>query len=132
MNAASQSFVKLIQPSSLRFVVPVYPRPYSWDREHCEQLWDDILLVKIPGSDGDWLRRSRRGGAGVGDVGVVGGESGGQEGEREEERGDGEFHGKPLVRGCSCCKFPSSRRRGGRQRETRGARAFGAVEKLKG
>ena len=37
-------------------------------------------------------------------------------------------HGKPLV----WFKFPSSRRRGGRQRETRGARAFGAVEKLKG
>ena len=45
MNAASQSLVELIQPSSLRFVVPVYQRPYSWDREHCEQLWDDILSV---------------------------------------------------------------------------------------
>ena len=30
------------------------------------------------------------------------------------------------------CQFPSSRRRGARQRESRGARAFGAVEKLKG
>lgn len=45
MNASSQSLVELIQPSSLRFVVPVYQRPYSWDREHCEQLWDDILAV---------------------------------------------------------------------------------------
>ena len=33
---------------------------------------------------------------------------------------------------CFCRKGTSSRRRGGRQREMRGARAFGAGEKLKG
>lgn len=28
-----------------RFVVPVFQRPYSWDEENCEQLWEDILSV---------------------------------------------------------------------------------------
>ena len=45
MNASSQPLIALITPPSFRFVVPVYQRPYSWNREHCEQLWDDILSV---------------------------------------------------------------------------------------
>lgn len=28
---------------NVRFVVPVYQRPYSWGEEQCAQLWDDIL-----------------------------------------------------------------------------------------
>ena len=45
MNASAQSLIGLITNASLRFVVPVYQRPYSWDKENCEQLWDDILSV---------------------------------------------------------------------------------------
>ena len=30
---------------NFQFVVPVYQRMYSWDIEHCEKLWDDILRV---------------------------------------------------------------------------------------
>ena len=45
MNASAQSLIGLITNASLRFVVPVYQRPYSWDEEHCEQLWDDVLSV---------------------------------------------------------------------------------------
>ncbi len=32
-----------------QFVIPVYQRVYSWDKEHCKQLWDDI--IKIGGDD---------------------------------------------------------------------------------
>lgn len=45
MNAHAQSLVGLITSANLRFVIPVYQRPYSWDEEQCEQLWDDILYV---------------------------------------------------------------------------------------
>lgn len=45
MNASAQSMVGLMTNASLRFVVPVYQRPYSWDEEQCEQLWDDIRSV---------------------------------------------------------------------------------------
>lgn len=45
MNASAQSLVGLITNAALRFVVPVYQRTYSWNREHCEQLWEDILAV---------------------------------------------------------------------------------------
>ncbi len=29
--------------STKRFVIPEYQRPYSWDVEKCEVLWDDIV-----------------------------------------------------------------------------------------
>ena len=45
MNAAAQSLMGLISNAALRFVIPVYQRPYSWDKEQCEQLWEDILSV---------------------------------------------------------------------------------------
>ncbi len=45
MNAAVQPLVELLANASFRFVIPVYQRPYSWDNEHCQQLWDDVLSV---------------------------------------------------------------------------------------
>ena len=51
MNAAAQSLIGLITNAALRFVVPVYQRPYSWDKEQCEQLWEDILSVGKRPSD---------------------------------------------------------------------------------
>lgn len=45
MNASAQSMITLMTNASLRFVVPVYQRPYSWDEDQCEQLWDDIRSV---------------------------------------------------------------------------------------
>ncbi|MFA4821330.1 DUF262 and DUF1524 domain-containing protein [Helicobacter pylori] len=32
-----------------QFVIPIYQRVYSWEKEHCKQLWDDI--IKIGGND---------------------------------------------------------------------------------
>lgn len=45
MNASAQSLVALITGANLRFVIPVYQRPYSWDEEQCLQLWDDVRSV---------------------------------------------------------------------------------------
>lgn len=45
MNAGPSLFTTLIANAAYRYVIPVYQRPYSWDEEHCEQLWDDILAV---------------------------------------------------------------------------------------
>ncbi len=32
-----------------QFVIPIYQRVYSWEKEQCEQLWDDI--IKTGGND---------------------------------------------------------------------------------
>ncbi|WP_261254023.1 DUF4268 domain-containing protein [Bifidobacterium polysaccharolyticum] len=45
MNAGPILLLSLIADMSKRFVVPVYQRPYSWEEEQCEQLWNDVLTV---------------------------------------------------------------------------------------
>ncbi|MGL2902716.1 GmrSD restriction endonuclease domain-containing protein [Helicobacter pylori] len=37
------------QNKTNQFVIPIYQRLYSWKKEQCEQLWDDI--IKIGGND---------------------------------------------------------------------------------
>ncbi|GAA9623681.1 DUF262 and DUF1524 domain-containing protein [Helicobacter pylori] len=41
------NFIKGNQENQL--VIPIYQRLYSWDKEQCEELWDDI--IKIGGND---------------------------------------------------------------------------------
>lgn len=45
MDANSRRIMGLISEMNVRFVVPVYQRPYSWGEAQCVQLWDDILSV---------------------------------------------------------------------------------------
>lgn len=45
MNAGPLALVNLMSASNQRMVIPVYQRPYSWDEEQCEQLWDGILRI---------------------------------------------------------------------------------------
>ncbi|GAA9863731.1 DUF262 and DUF1524 domain-containing protein [Helicobacter pylori] len=41
------NFIKVNQNN--QFVIPIYQRLYSWEKEQCKQLWDDI--IKIGGND---------------------------------------------------------------------------------
>ncbi|GAA8523584.1 hypothetical protein KKKH9_08760 [Helicobacter pylori] len=41
------NFIKVNQKNQL--VIPIYQRLYSWEKEQCKQLWDDI--IKIGGDD---------------------------------------------------------------------------------
>ena len=43
MDAGVRRVMGLISEMNVRYVVPVYQRPYSWGEEQCLQLWDDIL-----------------------------------------------------------------------------------------
>ncbi|MDO4807353.1 MAG: DUF262 domain-containing protein [Coriobacteriales bacterium] len=43
MDANSRNILGLMSEMNVRFVVPVYQRPYSWGESQCAQLWDDIL-----------------------------------------------------------------------------------------
>ena len=45
MHADTATIVGLVTPVNLRFVVPVYQRPYTWDIRQCAQLWDDVISV---------------------------------------------------------------------------------------
>ncbi len=49
MKGSECKFVKYMEGSDKRFVIPVYQRNYDWKMENCKQLYDD--LVKIIKSD---------------------------------------------------------------------------------
>ncbi|GAA8892567.1 DUF262 and DUF1524 domain-containing protein [Helicobacter pylori] len=50
MKADSSKLLKFIKDNQKnQFVIPIYQRLYSWEKEQCKQLWDDI--IKIGGND---------------------------------------------------------------------------------
>jgi len=44
MKAQDLQFTQLLEGSK-QFVIPIFQRTYSWERNHCQQLWDDIIRV---------------------------------------------------------------------------------------
>ncbi len=50
MDAEATTLLEFFkQTQTNQFVIPIYQRLYSWKKEQCEQLWDDI--IKIGGND---------------------------------------------------------------------------------
>ncbi|KMZ47754.1 DUF262 and DUF1524 domain-containing protein [Helicobacter pylori] len=50
MDAKAMKLLDFISKSQEKqFVIPIYQRVYSWEKEHCKQLWDDI--IKTGGND---------------------------------------------------------------------------------
>ncbi len=50
MNANATTLLNFIKNNQKnQLVIPIYQRVYSWKKEQCEQLWDDI--IKIGGND---------------------------------------------------------------------------------
>ncbi|GAA7886184.1 DUF262 and DUF1524 domain-containing protein [Helicobacter pylori] len=50
MDAKATTLLKFFEENqNNQFVIPIYQRVYSWGKEQCEQLWDDI--IEIGGND---------------------------------------------------------------------------------
>ncbi len=50
MEAEATTLLKFIKDNQKnQLVIPIYQRVYSWEKEQCKQLWDDI--IKIGGND---------------------------------------------------------------------------------
>ncbi|GAA9545001.1 hypothetical protein HpHA4_11980 [Helicobacter pylori] len=50
MEADATTLLKFIEDNqNNQLVIPIYQRLYSWEKEQCKQLWDDI--IKIGGDD---------------------------------------------------------------------------------
>ena len=45
MKGSECKFVKYMEGSSKRFVIPVYQRNYDWKTENCKQLYDDLVKI---------------------------------------------------------------------------------------
>ena len=44
MKAQDIQFTQLLEGSK-QFIIPIFQRTYSWEKSHCQQLWDDIIRV---------------------------------------------------------------------------------------
>ncbi len=50
MEADATTLLKFIKDNQKnQLVIPIYQRLYSWEKEQCKELWDDI--IKIGGND---------------------------------------------------------------------------------
>ncbi len=50
MKAGEATLLEFFEQNQTnQFVIPIYQRVYSWEKEQCKQLWDDI--IKIGGND---------------------------------------------------------------------------------
>ncbi len=45
MRGSAIKFIKYMEGSDKRFVVPVYQRNYDWRTENCKQLFDDLVRI---------------------------------------------------------------------------------------
>ena len=45
MKGSECKFVKYMEGSDKRFVIPVYQRNYDWKMENCKQLFDDLEKI---------------------------------------------------------------------------------------
>lgn len=45
MKAEAVEFLAFLNVQKTQFVIPVYQRAYSWNKEHCEKLWQDIEKI---------------------------------------------------------------------------------------
>ena len=54
MKATEAKLLSFLQKSP-QFVIPIYPRTYSWTDKQCRQLWDDVLRARSSGASADIL-----------------------------------------------------------------------------
>lgn len=48
LNISRKKIHELFMSSNSNFLIPDYQRNYSWEREHCEKLWADLMDFAIP------------------------------------------------------------------------------------
>ncbi len=55
MKAGAVNLLGFLSDSCTQFIIPAYQRAYSWDKEHCEKLWQDIEKIGINNEGGGIL-----------------------------------------------------------------------------
>lgn len=51
MEGSNTKILGFLEGADKRFIVPVYQRKYSWKRENCLQLWNDLKKVVTDGRE---------------------------------------------------------------------------------
>ena len=55
MKGSECKFVKYMEGSDKRFVIPVYQRNYDWKTENCKQLYDDLVKIGLQPVMSDYI-----------------------------------------------------------------------------
>jgi uncharacterized protein with ParB-like and HNH nuclease domain len=48
LNVDQKTIFDLFSSKKADFLIPDYQRPYAWDEEQCQTLWDDLFLFSFP------------------------------------------------------------------------------------
>jgi uncharacterized protein with ParB-like and HNH nuclease domain len=48
LNVDQKTIFDLLSDKKADFLIPDYQRPYAWDEEQCQTLWDDIFVFSFP------------------------------------------------------------------------------------
>lgn len=51
LNVDQKSIHALLSDRKADYIIPDYQRPYAWDEDSCQTLWDDIFSFAIPDND---------------------------------------------------------------------------------
>ena len=51
LNVDQKTISDLLSDKKADFLIPDYQRPYAWNEEQCQALWDDIFAFSFPGND---------------------------------------------------------------------------------
>jgi hypothetical protein len=53
LNVDQKNIKDLLTEKSANFLIPDYQRPYAWEEDECQTLWDDIFTFAFPDNDKD-------------------------------------------------------------------------------
>ena len=53
LNISQKDIYSIFSERGVKFFIPDYQRPYSWEREQCETHWEDFKVFAIPNDDAD-------------------------------------------------------------------------------
>ena len=53
LNIDQKSIFGLFADKKADFLIPDYQRPYAWETEECQTLWEDIINFAFPDNDKD-------------------------------------------------------------------------------
>ncbi|WP_145928690.1 DUF262 domain-containing protein, partial [Termitidicoccus mucosus] len=51
LNVDQKNIKGLLADKSANFLIPDYQRPYAWEEDECQTLWDDIFTFAFPDND---------------------------------------------------------------------------------
>lgn len=51
LNVDQKTIFELLSDKKANFLIPDYQRPYAWDEEQCQTLWDDLFSFSFPNNN---------------------------------------------------------------------------------